>query len=98
MSADLISAGVQDGCLPLNSAAIPAMCGLAIEVPEYASKLLPALPDGATAATTSTPGGAMSGLRRSPCADRTGPDAEKLAICGARATCRTAAVMDAVAA
>jgi hypothetical protein len=33
MSADLIIAGVHDGCFCLNSAATPATCGLDIDVP-----------------------------------------------------------------
>ena len=33
ISADLISAGVQVGCIALTSAAEPAVCGLDMEVP-----------------------------------------------------------------
>jgi len=34
ISADLMAAGDQSGCCCLSSAATPATCGLAIEVPE----------------------------------------------------------------
>src|SRR5207253_10121726 len=61
----------------------PAMCGLAIDVPLYRSKLLPPLPGGATAASTSCPGATMSGLSRLPPAASVGPREEKVAISGA---------------
>jgi hypothetical protein len=73
------------------------MCGLDIDVPEYASKLRPWLPGGATAATTSTPGAVMSGLSRSPLPAMAGPADEKLAISGARTWVTVVAESDAVA-
>ena len=38
INADLTNAGVHVGLAPFNNAAIPAMCGLDIEVPEIALK------------------------------------------------------------
>ena len=36
ISADLIQVGDQFGCLPRSKAAMPAMCGLDIDVPDRA--------------------------------------------------------------
>src|SRR4051794_8355715 len=82
MSADLIIDGDQSGCSAITSAPIPAMCGEAIEVPDRKSKLRPWLNGGATAATTSLPGAAMSGFRMSPPVVVDGPREEKSVISG----------------
>src|SRR5688500_2116631 len=97
MRADLIAIGDQVGCLALSSAAMPAMCGLDIEVPEAASYRVPLAPTGETAATTSTPGAVMSGFNRSPPPASAGPLDENAAIAGATTVSRTASVMLAVA-
>ena len=59
------------------------MCGLAIDVPLSMSNRRPWLPGGATAASTSCPGAAMSGFRMSPSPARIGPRDEKAAMNGA---------------
>src|SRR5262245_41111248 len=81
--ADLTSIGDQSGCLAISSAAMPVMCGVAIEVPDSLSHRLPAWFAGETAATMSTPGAMMSGLPRSPPLKSDGPRDEKLATRGA---------------
>src|SRR5690349_851506 len=83
ISADLIAVGDQVGFLLLISAAIPEMCGVAMEVPDSRSKSWPLCPGGATAASTSTPGALMSGLSRSPPLLTDGPIDEKSAMTGA---------------
>ena len=65
MSAAFSWAGVQSGCSPARIAAVPATCGVAIEVPEivaYRSPGLPMTPSLPRAAVMSTPGAVMSGL------------------------------------
>ena len=83
ISADLTSIGDQSGCLEMSSAATPAMCGVAIDVPDSLSHRLPAWFSGETAATMSTPGAMMSGLPRSPPLKSDGPRDEKPATTGA---------------
>src|SRR4029078_2550089 len=75
--ADLMAIGDQVGCSALTSAAIPAMCGAAIEVPLMKSYVRSWLDAGATAARTSTPGAEMSGLTTSPSPRVDGPREEK---------------------
>src|SRR3954470_20046529 len=82
MIADLISDGSHVGWSALTSAPMPAMCGEAIEVPDRKSNIRPWLLGGATAATTSLPGAAMSGLRMSPPVVVDGPRDEKSVISG----------------
>jgi hypothetical protein len=65
-SADATAPGDQDGCAARSFAAMPATCGEAIEVPEYASKSRPPA-IGDTAATTSTPSATRSGFCRPVC-------------------------------
>jgi hypothetical protein len=68
---------------------MPAICGEAIDVPDMKSQLRPWLLGGATAATTSLPGAAMSGFRMSPPVVVDGPREEKSVIsgtCGATAS------------
>lgn len=61
-SADLIAAGDQFLCTDLIRAAMPAIWGQDIEVPDSsANPLLFPKPNGIYAATMSTPGAAMSG-------------------------------------
>src|SRR4029450_7747038 len=85
MSADLTAIGDHVGYLLRIRAAMPAMCGLDIEVPERALKTLPPRsPAGAPAAMTPTPGAVMSGLRRSPLPARAGPNDENPPMAGAR--------------
>src|ERR1051325_10928043 len=81
--ADLTSIGDQSGCLAISSAAMPVMCGVAIEVPDSLSHRLPAWFSGETAATMSTPGAMMSGLPRSPPLKSDGPRDENAATTGA---------------
>src|SRR5262249_25160394 len=81
--ADLTSIGVQSGCLEISRAAMPVMCGVAIEVPDSASHRLPAWFSGETAATMSTPGAMMSGLPRLPVLKSDGPRDENAATVGA---------------
>src|SRR3954452_17920331 len=83
ISADLTSIGDQSGCLAISSAAMPVMCGVAIEVPDSLSHRLPEWFAGETAATMSTPGAMMSGLPRSPPLKSDGPRDEKSATTGA---------------
>src|SRR3954447_3216216 len=80
--ADLIVAGDQFGRLPRISAATPAMCGDAIDVPDSGPNVPPPFGPGARAATMSTPGAAMSGLTRSPPLVRSGPREENPATTG----------------
>ena len=72
---------------------MPAMCGADIEVPDMKSHVRPWLLGGATAATTSLPGAATSGLRMSPPVVVDGPRDEKSVISG---TCGAAASSAAV--
>src|SRR5581483_4088408 len=97
MMADLMTIGPQLGCLLFSSAARPATCGAAIDVPERASKSRPASLTGDMPAMTSTPGAVMSGLSRSPPPVSAGPKDEKLAIAGASTGEVSAALIDAVA-
>src|SRR5262245_15396385 len=83
-----MSAGDQDGCSAFSSAPMPAMCGDDIDVPDMKSHDRPWFDGGATAATTSLPGAAMSGLRMSPPVVVDGPRDEKSVISG---TCGAAA-------
>src|SRR5580765_1505908 len=84
ISADLISAGFQSGCAAFTRIETPAECGLDIEVPAIAMKLLPGGPlsavvwsgCGVVPASTWTPGAVTSGFTKSPI----GPRDEKLAI------------------
>src|SRR3954465_13671973 len=85
MKADLIIIGDQSGCSSLNSAAMPAMCGLDIDVPLYRSNSRPLFPGGATPASTSCPGAMMSGFNRSPAPAINGPRDENDAVNGAGA-------------
>src|SRR4029078_10309704 len=79
----LTSIGDESGCLAISSAAMPVMCGVAIEVPDSLSHRLPAWFSGETAATMSTPGAMMSGLPRSPPLKSDGPRDENPATTGA---------------
>src|SRR6185437_10957729 len=88
MIADFTSDGSQFGYLAISSAPIPAMCGDAIDVPDMKSHDRLWFDGGATAATTSLPGAAMSGLRMSPPVVVDGPRDEKSVISG---TCGAAA-------
>src|SRR5690242_12911237 len=81
--ADLTSIGDQSGCFAISRAAMPVMCGVAIEVPDSLSHRLPEWFSGETAATMSTPGAMMSGLPRSPPLKSDGPRDEKSATTGA---------------
>src|SRR5215468_5498393 len=96
ISADLMVIGSQLGLALLSRAAMPAMCGLDIEVPDSALKLLPSLA-GEIAAMTSTPGAVMSGFSRSPPPARDGPTDEKPAMIGARTGVGSVTDSDAVA-
>src|SRR3954468_3034987 len=73
---------VQSGCFCLISSERPAIWGEDMDVPLSRSQRRPPWFVGATAARTSTPGAAMSGLSRSPVA-RLGPREEKPAMLGA---------------
>src|SRR3954454_1455999 len=86
--ADLISDGSHVGWAALRRSPMPAMCGEAIDVPDMKSQVRPWLLGGATAAITSLPGDAMSGLRMSPPVVVDGPRDEKSVISG---TCGAAA-------
>ncbi len=79
--ADFTAIGDHVGCFPKKSAAAPATCGAAIEVPERKSKLRPR-GSGEKAARMATPGPEMSGFSRSPPLPTDGPREEKPAICG----------------
>src|SRR4029079_13171790 len=59
ISAALICSGNQDGCAALTSAAMPVVCGAAIDVP---LSFMPSLPVPTAVEKTETPGAAMSGL------------------------------------
>src|SRR5207342_1600018 len=59
INAALRSATVQVGCRSFSSAATPAICGAAIEVPDIASQWAPG-----TEERIETPGALMSGFRR----------------------------------
>ena len=72
--AALMSSTVQDGCACRVSAATPATCGEAIEVPEIVAAPFP-VPT--PVETTATPGPEMSGFR--PLSPVRGPPDEKLA-------------------
>src|SRR5262249_58203305 len=96
MSADFTSIGDQVGCADMSSAATPAMCGVAIDVPDSLSHRLPAWFSGETAATMLTPGAMMSGLPRSPPLNRDGPADEKPATTGASTLTGTPAPSEAV--
>src|SRR4029453_2469195 len=89
--------GDQEGFLLISSAAMPAMCGAAIEVPLSVSHRLPAWLGGALAAVTSTPGARMSGLGRSPLLETEGARDENAATWGASMVTCCAADSDAVA-
>src|SRR6478752_5311055 len=80
----------------MSSAATPAMCGVAIDVPDSLSHRLPAWFCGETAATMSTPGAMMSGLPRSPPLKSDGPRDEKLATIGASGVGAVVGVSEAV--
>src|SRR5258708_7274816 len=97
MMADLTHIGDQSGCLLMMSAAIPAMCGVAIEVPDSLSYSRLLWFFGETAAITFTPGAMMSGFKRSPPLDRAGPRLEKPATAGASTLVSVPALSDAVA-
>ena len=89
--ADRTAVGDQVGFLLRIRAAIPAMCGVAIEVPDSRSHRLPSWFAGETAASTSTPGAMMSGFSRSPPLLGDGPREENAATAGASAlTCTPA--------
>src|SRR5262245_39043428 len=91
MIADLTAIGDRDGFLLRISAAMPAMCGVAMEVPDSRSHSLPSWLAGDTAASTSTPGPMTSGLSRSPPLLGEGPREENEATPGACAlTCTPA--------
>ena len=83
--ADMIAAGDQAGCALFNNAAMPLMCGAAMDVPESVTKLGPILGVGpgeiGHAARIFTPGAMMSGLRMLGSA-KLGPLEEKEAIMG----------------
>src|SRR5439155_18824844 len=83
--ADRTANGDQVGFLLRMRAAIPAMCGVAIEVPDSRSHRLPSWFAGDTAASTSTPGAMMSGFNRSPPLLGDGPREENAATAGASA-------------
>src|SRR5262245_12246237 len=96
MSADLMSMTDQAGFFDLSSAATPAMCGVAIEVPDSLSHRLPEWFSGETAATMLTPGAMMSGLPRFSLLNSDGPAEEKPATSGAVTRSVTLAANDAV--
>ncbi|KAM0935303.1 hypothetical protein DsansV1_C29g0210401 [Dioscorea sansibarensis] len=83
--ADLIAAGDQSGWVAFNRAAMPLMCGVAMEVPEAMLKFAPMLGVGpgeiGHAARIFTPGAMMSGLSMLGSA-MLGPLEEKEAIMG----------------
>src|SRR5262249_40560032 len=60
ISADLICHGAQFGCRSTSTAAAPAMCGVAIEVPAKTANVEPVVRGGVDD-STSRPGAAMSG-------------------------------------
>src|SRR3954463_5882357 len=68
--ADLIAEVFHPGCAWITSAAVPAMNGVAIEVPE---KTTPWFPLPASVDVTASPGAAMSGFR-SASTERGPPD------------------------
>src|SRR5947208_10764639 len=94
MMADLTAIGDQVGFLLRIRAAMPAMCGVAIEVPDSVSHRLPLWLPGATPAITSTPGAIASGLSRSPLLLTDGPRDENAATAGASALTCTAALSE----
>ena len=77
ISADLICAGVQLGCRCTSSAAAPATCGVAIDVPAKTENVDPVV-SGGVEERTSSPGAEMSGFRNQP--KSVGPADEKLVI------------------
>ncbi len=81
--ADLIAIGDQVGCLLFSTAAIPAMCGVDIDVPLMNAYSPPAALNAVVAASTLVPGAMMSGLSRSPFPAGDGPRLEELATFGA---------------
>src|SRR4029453_15163478 len=91
MSADLISDGSQFGCSCFMRAPMPAICGEDIEVPDMKSKSRLWLVGGATAAMTSLPGAATSGLRMSPPVVVDGPLDENVVTSGTSGAAATSA-------
>jgi hypothetical protein len=91
MRADLISDGSQVGCSCFMRRAMPAICGEDIEVPDMKSKSRLWLVGGATAAMTSLPGAAMSGLRMSPPVVVDGPLDENVVTSGTSGAAATSA-------
>ena len=81
ISADLTSHGDQPGCCWSSSAAAPATCGVAIEVPAKTENVSPVVAGGVEE-STSRPGAEMSGF--SMCPKSVGPADEKLVITPAR--------------
>ncbi len=90
---------VQSGCCRASSAAAPATCGVAIEVPEAAtyeaSTTWPIVVPAARAATMSTPGAVTSGLTAS--SPGRGPRPEKSARESSRSTAPTVRAASAAA-
>src|SRR5262245_21836483 len=98
ISAALSTPGAQSGCSWARIAADPAMCGVAIEVPDsvvYASPGSPRNPSLLFAAVMSTPGAVISGLT-APSPDR-GPRLENSASWSLLSTAPTASAASAVA-
>jgi hypothetical protein len=88
-SMDLSWSGDQSGCWPARTAAAPATCGAAIDVPDIdtypSSTGVPTWPFTAAAAAISTPGAVISGL----IPPSTLPWLEKSASCSVRSTAPT---------
>ncbi|ROP37471.1 hypothetical protein EDD40_2784 [Saccharothrix texasensis] len=97
-SAALICAPVQSGCCWASTAAAPATCGVAMDVPDmdtYPSPAgVPTVPLLDFAATTSTPGAVMSGLT-APSPTR-GPRLENAAMPSCRSTAPTVSAASAL--
>ena len=77
ISADLTCHGVQPGCCCSSSAAAPATCGVAIDVPAKTENVEPVVAGGVEE-STSSPGAETSGF--SMCPKSVGPADEKLVI------------------
>src|SRR5436190_22987587 len=95
--ADLTAIGDQPGLRLISSAASPAMCGAANEVPLWKPNRSPSRA-GELAISTLTPGAPRSGLTRSSPLARVGPREEERATVGAVTVgASTPAVITAVA-
>src|SRR3954464_9097374 len=81
--ADLIAIGDQVGCLAFSTAAMPATCGVDIDVPLMNAYSPPAALNAVVAARTVVPGAMMSGLSRSPLPAGDRPRLDEAATIGA---------------